>query len=252
MKIEKVKKFLESLWYTLCYVWLYGSQNYWLDINTEEYQSDLDYKAVCIPALRDLVNNSKPTSISIEFEWWLIDLKDIRVWTETLVKCNPAYIETLYTEFCWYSDDYKFIIDKRENLVSEMWVFLMKASYWMIKEKEKAFSHPYPSIKAKIDKYWYDPKQLHHIVRLQLLMAKYFDKWIYDMTNVDIAIKWLKEIKLWKFSLKLAEEIRDEFVKLAKDLKDEYVTPPVYKTKDLIIQYSKDLIYNNIVNEIKK
>lgn len=249
-KLIDVRIYLEWLWYNLCYIWIYGSQNYGLDIYTDEYTSDYDYKVVIIPTLRDLVNNSKPVSTTIDYKGGQIDLKDIRVWTETLVKCNPAYIETLYTKYCWYTDDYKFIIDSKEDLVKEMWVFLLKASYGMIKEKEKAFSHPYPSIKHKIDKFWYDPKQLHHIVRLQLLMAKYFDTWIYDMTNIDFAITWLKEIKLWKFSLKIAEKMRDEYIELAKDLKDTYIIEPKFETKNKIVQYSRDLIFNNIKNDI--
>ena len=36
----------------------------------------------------------------------------------------------------------------------------------MSREKLKAMEHPYPNIKDKIEKYGYDPKQLHHIARL--------------------------------------------------------------------------------------
>lgn len=182
-KVAEAKKYLEWLGYNVAFIGIYGSQNYWLDIYTDDYTSDIDYKAVIVPNLDDLVYNSKPKSTSLSYEDWLIDLKDIRVFTETLTKCNPAYIETLYTPYSIYTEDYKKIIDERESLVSEMWALLLKASYWMIKEKEKAFSHPYPSIKDKIDKYWYDPKQLHHIVRLFLLMKHYIYNDEYDMNT---------------------------------------------------------------------
>lgn len=251
MELEKAKKYLESLWYNICYIGLYGSQNYGLDINTDDYKSDFDYKAVCIPTLKNLVNNSKPVSKSFEFEWWLIDLKDIRVWTETLVKCNPAYIETLYTKYCWYTDDYKFIIDERENLVNEMWVFLLKACYWMILEKAKAFSHPYPSIKHKIEKYWYDPKQLHHIMRLQFLMQSYILDEGYIMLPNESQREILLEVKLWEYDLKGAEYLRDIYLDTSKDIRDNYDIEPKFDTKNKIIQYSRDLIYNNIANEKK-
>jgi hypothetical protein len=40
-------------------------------------------------------------------------------------------------------------------------------------EKQVALRHPYPSIVHKVDKFGYDPKQLHHIARLQILMQRY-------------------------------------------------------------------------------
>jgi len=250
MNLEGAKKYLEEKGFTICYIWIYGSQNYWLDIYTDEYKSDVDYKAVCVPTLRDLVNNSKPISTSYEFEWWLIDLKDIRVWTETLVKCNPAYIETLFTEHCIYTRDYEYIIDERWNLVEEMWVFLLKACYGMILEKEKAFSHPYPSIKDKIDKYWYDPKQLHHIIRLYYLMGHFIWSWKYVMKNSKNYNLFLIDIKLWKFDLKQATQLKEEHSSWAKELRDNYTVEPRFDTKKRIIQYSRDLIYNRIQHEI--
>lgn len=249
-KLYKAKEHLESLWFNICYIGIYWSQNYWLDIHTEEYQSDFDYKAVCVPMLSNLVNNSKPVSTSYEFEWGLIDIKDIRVWTETLVKCNPAYIETLYTDYCIYSDDYAEIINCREDLVSEMWVFLLKASYGMILEKQKAFSHPYPSIKDKIEKFGYDPKQLHHIIRLVYLM-QHFVLWNgYKMKVNEKSVNELINIKLWKYSLEQAESLRDTYISEAKDIRDNYKAEPSFHTKQRIIDYSRKLIYNRIQNEI--
>ena len=244
-----VHSFLIEKGYNVAYVGIYGSQNYWLDIYTEEYESDYDFKAVIVPSLKDLVNNSKPISTTIEYEWGQIDLKDIRVFTETLCKCNPAYIETLYTPYSIYTDDYKKIIDERKNLVSEMGVFLLKASYGMIKEKEKAFSHPYPSIKDKIDKWGYDPKQLHHIVRLNHLMSYFIEseQYIIDIPNVYRLN--LLDIKTGKINLEEAIPMRDNFVWQSKKIIDEYKVEPTFEAKERIIQYSKDLIYNKIKME---
>ena len=249
-KVKKAKVFLEEKGYNIAFVGIYGSQNYWLDLYTEEYESDYDFKAVIIPNLRDLVNNSKPISTTIEYEGWQIDLKDIRVFTETLCKCNPAYIETLYTPYSIYTDDYEKIINERENLVEEMGIFLLKACYGMIKEKEKAFSHPYPSIKEKIDKYWYDPKQLHHIVRLFLLMKHYIYNDEYDMLPNEWEL--LENIKLWYISLEEAEKMRDLYVKKSKHFIDHYTVKPKFEAKNRIIQYSRDLVYNNIIKWAKK
>ena len=41
---------------------LQGSQNYGLDIYTDEYKSDIDTKVIVIPSLEDVVMNKKPIS----------------------------------------------------------------------------------------------------------------------------------------------------------------------------------------------
>jgi hypothetical protein len=82
-------------------------------------------------------------------------------------------MESLYTPYLICSDDYKFIINEREQLMGEMGSFFMKASYGMIMEKIKAFSHPYPATENRIDEFGYDPKQLHHIIRIAIIMKEF-------------------------------------------------------------------------------
>lgn len=52
----------------------------------------------------------------------------------------------------------------------------LKACYGMIMEKVEALRHPYPSTVAKIEKFGYDPKQLHHIVRLNVLIHRFSER----------------------------------------------------------------------------
>lgn len=250
-KIMEAKSFLEDKGYKVAYIWIYGSQNYDLDIYNSEYTSDIDYKAVIIPSLDDLVYNSKPLSTTLTYEDWQIDLKDIRVFTDTLVKCNPAYLEILYTEFCWYNEDYEKIIFEKESLVAEMWEFLLRACYWMILEKVKAFSHPYPTTAHKIEKYWYDPKQLHHIVRLYFLMNEYIKTWRYNMSNLDYIKELLLDIKIWKIDIEEAKELRNFYSSKAKELRDNYIVEPKFYTKDRIISLSREVLKNSIISEIK-
>lgn len=249
-KVWEAKKFLEGKWYNVCFISVYGSQNYGLDIYTDEYKSDIDFKAVIVPTLKQLVDNSKPLSTTIEYWDGQIDIKDVRVFVPTLCKCNPAYIETLYSEYSIASPDFMKIIDERENLVNEMGALLLKACYGMIKEKEHAFSHPFPSIRDKIEKYGYDPKQLHHIVRLKILIQKYILFWKFNMLNEYSEITYLLDIKKGKLSLKEAELKRDEFVALAKWLVDSYDKEPIFDSKNRVIQLSKDLVYNAVTREI--
>lgn len=62
-----------------------------------------------------------------------------------------------------------------EPLMKEMGALYLKACYGMMKEKEAALRHPYPSTKHKVEKYGYDPKQYHHIARLALLIERYVE-----------------------------------------------------------------------------
>lgn len=253
INLEWAKKYIESLWYEVCYIWIYGSQNYWLDLYTSEYQSDIDYKAILVPSLRQLVNNSQPVSTTLEFEGWQIDLKDIRVFMDTLVKCNPAYIEILYTDFCIYDKELFWpIISLKDDLINEMWIFLLKACYWMTLEKQKALCHPYPTIKDKIDKFWYDPKQLHHIYRLRLFMISFL-QWKLEWKPKDSTeIEFLLDLKKWKFGLETAKEMADEYVLKCKLIVDSYNIQPIFHTKNKIIELSRELIYNRIIEWIKK
>lgn len=251
LSVVRAREHLESLWYNVAYIGIYGSQNYWLAEYTEEYMSDIDYKAVIVPTLDDLVYNAKPKSTTIDFEGGQIDLKDIRVFTDTLVKCNPAYVEILYTKYSSYTKDFEPILLEREQLVSEMWQFLLKACYGMIMEKIKAFSHPYPSIVDKVEKYWYDPKQLHHIVRLEWLMKRFVSGDVFDMSNKKEDIEFLMRLKKGFYTLEQAEEFRDRYDVSAKALKENYITEPKFNSKGRVVQYSKDLIKNKIIAEVK-
>lgn len=51
-------------------------------------------------------------------------------------------------------------------------------------EKRKALCHEYPTTKDKIEKYGYDPKQLHHIVRLEHMIAEMMDGYSYGESLV--------------------------------------------------------------------
>ena len=81
--------------------------------------------------------------------------KDIRSYTESVVKCNVNFLEILCTPYYIWPEFFRREI---KNLMSEMWAFYLKACYGMMLEKQEALRHPYPSTKDKIAKYWYDPK----------------------------------------------------------------------------------------------
>lgn len=261
--LEKQKQILESQGYTVAYICIYGSQNYGLDVNTEEYQSDIDMKAVIVPTLDDLVENSKPVSITIDTEWGQCDVKDIRLYFQTLLKANPAYVETLFTDY--FVVDGKFqhefyrIFNMREDLVYTLRGQFIRAIYGMMCEKQKALCHPYPTIAHKIERWGYDGKQAHHIFRLLLMMMDYFESknsLSLCFTPLSSNIPLLMNFKLNELPLENVETLVSSMMAQAKTLRDKILSKIDestidYSIKDKFLELSQTIIKNKIVEEYR-
>lgn len=59
---------LKNKGFNVAYICVYGSQNYGLDLYQDDYSSDIDLKAVIIPTLDNLINNTRPVSEIHKFE----------------------------------------------------------------------------------------------------------------------------------------------------------------------------------------
>lgn len=256
------KEALEKEGYSVAYICIYGSQNYELDINTEEYQSDIDMKAIVVPTLDDLIEDSKPVSKVIETKWGQCDIKDIRPYFQTLLKANPAYVETLFTEY--YIVDEKFvnefnlIFELRDDLIRTLSAQMIRAMYGMMCEKEKALSHPYPTIKHKIDKFGYDGKQAHHIQRLHVMMKDYYLEGL-DMDEClkpNQQLTYMKRLKLNDVPLEEAKLFVSKTMQEAKELKDSILNnidekQIDYSIKKDFLKLSQNIIKHKIVNDYK-
>lgn len=243
MNLEWVRKLLENKWFNVYYVALYGSQNYWLETDT----SDFDYKAIIVPSLEDLVNNTSTVSTSYEFEWWLVDVKDIRVYIDSVVKCNINFLEVLNTKHFIGNWELRQFF---KSLQEELWVLYLKSCYGMMLEKEKALRHKYPSTEAKIEKFWYDPKQLHHIVRLKIIMERYMNWNIWDFHHEWSEKEYLLSIKKWAIDNSEVDEIVQACIKYASDIRNSYNKEMSFESKGKIIALGKEIVKYNIRNQI--
>jgi predicted nucleotidyltransferase len=162
-------------------IFLQGSQNYGLD--TEN--SDIDTKLIVTPTFNDLAFNLKPVSTThIRENNEHIDFKDIRLMLQTFRKHNINFIEILFTPYYILNPKYEYfwkqLIAKREMIARSNPLASFKAMRGVALEKYHALSHPYPS-KADILKiYGYDPKQLHHLVRIDRFMEAFMDDNTYE------------------------------------------------------------------------
>lgn len=259
-ELYKCRDYLKEKGYNVVYLCIFGSQNYGLDIYTDDYKSDIDFKAVIIPTLDDLVYNCKPISTTIEYNGGQIDLKDIRSWVDTLVKANPAYIETLYTSLGIINEDYReYIIPihrLRFSLLHSLRAQFARAVYGMAKEKEAAFEHSCPSCISDIEKYKYSRKQLHHIVRLFYLLYGYVYDGYLSLEPTEEQKTFLLDIKIGKYKYEDACKIRDEYMQKLKILKDAYLDSIDektinYRVKEYVLDNARMVIKKSIIKEAK-
>ena len=153
------------------------------------------------------------------------DVKDIRVMFDTFQKQNVNYIEILFTDYhildAKYSEYIEELLKNAELIAHLNYNQALKCMAGMSMEKLKALQHPYPTIVDKIEKYGYDPKQLHHILRMNDFIKKYVSGKTYKECLIPNNKEYLIEIKKGKLccndAVKLANEIDKETHKIMKE-----------------------------------
>lgn len=150
----------DELGYEVLFIALQGSQNYGMDIYTEEYKSDLDCMAVVLPSFDDFVSNKQAVSTTYVLPSnEHINVKDIRLMFELFYKQNPQFLELLFTDYKIVNKKYKLEVQplfaNADKIASYNLLKLYNGISGMAQEKLKALEHPYPSIKDVIDKYGY-------------------------------------------------------------------------------------------------
>lgn len=249
--LKEKAEIVKNKGYNLFALFLQGSQNYELDIYSDEYKSDIDAKAIIIPSFDDIVLNRKPISTTLVLDNnEHIELKDIRIMKDMWIKQNISYIELLYTKYIIY-DDAKWgtmlytllnMRDKISNIDKNQFLKCIKG---MSMEKLKALEHPYPTIKDKIDKYGYDPKQLHHIMRLAEFVNRYLEEDV-DLVNCYVSMEkeLLLDVKLGKYDLDFAREYSVRFDNFTKEICDKYISDDNKVDNDAIYEL------NNWVSDV--
>ena len=169
--LSSYKSILEEKGYNVIYIGLYGSQNY----NVDDEFSDIDCKAIVLPSLHDIIFR-KVTSKTIELENGAIDIKDLITFYDVIRKGNFSYIEAIDTD---YSIGDKYIKELFRQIKPNL-----KSILGAMYEKRKALTHEYPSKHNEFEKWGFDPKQYHHIVRL-------YDLVHYNIIN-DTSYSYLK------------------------------------------------------------
>lgn len=234
-EIERTKKihnrllqdynYVKNLGYNVFGVFLQGSQNYLLDYE----DSDIDTKCIVLPSAEEVILNKKPVSTTIVLEDNShIDIKDIRLMWSCFKKQNINYLEILFTEFYFIPIEYLRYWEKMQDIREEIAHIdnyaAVNCLVGMVLEKNKALCHPYPALKAKIEKYGYDNKQLHHIIRCSEFLDRYIEGTSFEECLIPIDRDFLISIKAtYKYNLDQAKTLAADTVDYVKATKQAYL-----------------------------
>lgn len=213
-------------------VFLQGSQNYGLDYEG----SDVDSKCIVLPTLEDICFAKKPISTThVRANDEHIDLKDIRLMFQTFRKQNMNFVEILFTEYKiinpLYEDLWNELISQNElvgRYNPHRAVTTMKG---IASEKFHALEHRYPSRVEVIDKFGgYDPKQLHHLLRIEDFLKRYINGETYAECLKPCAegcfvLKYIKQfgVKNLEEARQFAEESFDRISKMANEYRETHL-----------------------------
>ena len=206
-------------------VFLQGSQNYGLDT---EY-SDVDTKLIVIPSWDDIIFNRKPISTThILDNDEHLDAKDIRLMFQTFRKQNVNFLEILFTPYKklspYYTDLWNQLTtpENREMIAHYNPVQAVRTMCGMCSEKLHALEHLYPSKVDVIERYGYDPKQLHHIIRMTEYIKRYIAGEPYEACLRSRQPVHLRDIKLKPLPLVEARALATTQYQLAKQMYEQY------------------------------
>ena len=179
-------------------IFIQGSQNYGLDYEG----SDIDTKLIVAPTFEDIAFNKKPVSTThVRANNEHIDFKDIRLYIETFRKQNLNFLEILFTKYKIVNPQYakwwNMLVENREAIAHYDIHRAIKSMKGIAMEKYHAMEHRYPSKIDVIDKYGYDSKQLHHLIRVEEYLERYIQGEEYEKCLIpgkDVA-KWLSHVK---------------------------------------------------------
>ena len=202
-----------------------GSQNYGLDYEG----SDIDTKLIIVPTFEDIAFNKKPISTThVRQNNEHIDLKDVRLYIETFRKQNLNFLEILFTPYKiinpQYTEFWQKLIDAREAIAHYDIHRSIKSMKGIALEKYHAMEHKYPSKIEIIEKYSYDPKQLHHLLRVEDYLIRYINGEKYEnCLNPGKLSQFLKDVKQGLFNIEEARIEANRAIENITKITDNYI-----------------------------
>ena len=216
-------------------IFLQGSQNY----NLQVPGSDVDTKLIVVPTFDDIVFNRKAVSTThVRQNNEHIDFKDIRLYAETFRNQNLNFLEILFTRYCilnpLYEEEWMRLVEAREFIAHMNLYRAVKSMKGIAMEKYHAMEHPYPSKLDILAQYGYDPKQLHHLVRVDNFQDQFIAGVPYEKCLVPEGEfhNHLMDIKMGQYDLAEARTMAEDTLAHAVQTSDLFCTEnPAYEDK---------------------
>lgn len=114
----------------------------------------------------------------------------------------------------------------------------------MAMEKYKALEHPYPATLDKIEKYGYDPKQLHHIIRMREFIERYIDGESFARCLISKNREYLIEVKKGLYTLEEARKLSLQLVDETRKIKDNFLQKHKPEINTKVDEVMSEVIYN--------
>ena len=229
-----------------------GSGNYGLDYE----DSDVDTKCVLTPSLKELAESKTASTTYVRKNDEHIDFKDIRVMLETFRKSNLNFLEILYTKYYIinpiYEEEWNKLIKARDSIVKMNLPSLIKSMKGIAGEKYHAMEHRYPSRIEWLDKFSYDPKQLHHLFRIKEFMHRWINGESFERCLVSVESQWLIDVKKGKYNLDDARRYGKCTMDFIEDMYKQYLETCNKTIDESIYGLFDEVIYNTIKIGITK
>lgn len=233
-------------------IFLQGSQNYGLQIP----MSDVDTKLIVTPTFDEVVLNKKPISTThVRANNEHIDLKDIRLMLATFRKQNLNFIEILFTPYFIvnpiFADEWGRLQAQKEKIAHYSPYNAVKTMKGIAMEKYHAMEHEYPSKLEVLAKYGYDPKQLHHLLRVKECLQRYINGESYEDCLRPRNPEYLIAVKQGYFNLNEARVAAESAIANVTATADAFCEK-VGKTFDTEVDTLLDDVQYNIVKTALK
>lgn len=236
-------------------IFLQGSQNYGLDYEG----SDVDTKCIVTPTFKNIALARKPISTThVRENTEHIDMKDIRLYIQTFRKQNLNFLEILYTPYFIlpneaYQTQWQRLVDNRELITHYDPVRSVKSMMGIAAEKYYAMEHRYPSRAEWLDKFGYDCKQLHHLLRIEEYLDRYLAEESYGECLLTQQAEYLKAVKLGMYDLENAREIANKSYNHIHTVCDAFIkkhkNDPINKAVDELLD---DVAYEIMRESVKR
>ena len=125
----------------------------------------------------------------------------------------------------------------------------VKAMRGIALEKYHAMEHRYPSKIEVLDKYGYDPKQLHHLLRVEEFLRDYIDGKPYKDCLHPSDPEYLKNVKLGLHSLEDARKIGEQSLKRIEEFCSPFQKGCQEDVNDVEVDCLLDEVQRNLMKK---